>query len=119
MPTDTTNQYTVAHVSEWLWVRFITDTKNYGPLEKALLYALLATGQDLSKQIYPSDAGRRVTLAELENDPVVLAAVDALGTQVMALESAVENDRLKANERVGQTVNFIVSTPFMLAQEGR
>lgn len=119
MPKDVTNQYTVAHAAEWLWIRFITDTKNYGPLEKAHLYALLATGQDLSRQVYPSEPGRRVTLAELENDPVVMATVDALGAQIMALESSVANDRQKANERIGQAVNFIVSTPFMLAQEGR
>ena len=55
----------------------------------------------------------------LENDPAVMATVDALGAQIMALESSVANDRQKANERIGQAVNFIVSTPFMLAQEGR
>ena len=119
MPTDASNQYPVAHAAEWLWMRFIADMTNYGPLEKAHLYALLATGQDLSRQVYPNDAGRVVTLAELQSDSSVIATVDALAAQLMDLDSSDADDRLRANERVGQAVNFIVSTPFMLAQEGR
>ena len=119
MPKDGSNQFTVAHAAEWLWMRFIADMGNYGPLEKAHLYALLASGQDLSKQVYPSEPGRVVTLNELETDAAVIAVVDALGAQALALDSGDQNERMAANERVGQAVNFIASTPFMLAQEGR
>ena len=119
MPKDATNQFSVAHAAEWLWMRFIADMTNYGPLEKAHLYALLASGEDLSKQVFPSEPGRVVSLNELQNDSAVIAAVDALGSQLLDLESSDQNARMSANERVGQAVNFIVSTPFMLAQEGR
>ena len=119
MPKDATAQYGVDHAAEWLWMRFITEMDNYGPLERAHLYALLATGQDLSRQIYPAEPGRMVTLVELNNDAAVMAAVDALGEQSLALDSADQNTRTVANERIGQAINFIISTPFMLAQEGR
>ena len=119
MPKDTSGQFTIAHAAEWLWMRFIADMANYGPLEKAHLYALLASGEDLSKQIFPSEPGRVVTLNELQNDLSVITAVEALATQLLDLDSGDQNARMTANERVGQAVNFIVSTPFMLAQEGR
>ena len=49
-------------------MRFIADMTNYGPLEKAHLYALLASGEDLSKQVFPSEPRRVVSLNELQND---------------------------------------------------
>lgn len=119
IPKGAANEYTAVQVAQWLWMRFIADLKNYGPLEKAHLYALLATGQDLSKNVYPTEPGRIVTLAELESDQNVIAIVDALGAQTLALDSEDANLRLTANGQVGQAVNFIVTTPFMLAQEGR
>lgn len=112
--------YVVRNVAEWLWQRFVADgLKNFGPLERAHLYALLGSGMDLAYLLNPNAANRIITAAEVQSDPVVSAAVNELAQRTMTLDSTTSSQRIKANQRIGQAINFIVGTPFMFAEEGR
>jgi len=107
-------------VANWLWKRFMADgLKNFGPLEKAHVYALLATGKDLAYLIDPDNADRVITLDEIQTDQSLLDLVNELAHRRVPLGDSDPEIRLEANERVGMAVNFIVATPFMFAQEGR
>jgi len=119
LPADA-GKYRVARTARWLWDRFISDGgKNFGRLERAHLYALLARGQDLSRVAYPAEPGRIVTLAELTSDPTLTALVETLKTERLSLDSTSSDMRSRANRRIGAAINFIIATPFMLADEGR
>lgn len=119
-PKDEQEKYQVGITVRWLWDRFIGDGgENFGPLERAHLYALLALDEDLSKAIYPNEPGRVVTLAQLTGDATIKAQAAALKVQRLQLASADLDDRAEANRRIGAAINFITVTPFMLADEGR
>lgn len=108
VPSDAKGRYVVQDVAQWLWNRLIGDgLKNFGPLEKAHLYALLATGQDLGYLLDPLDAGRVIEATDLTSDTVLIELVAELG------------QRDTASYRIGQAVNFIVGTPYVFADEGR
>ena len=47
------------------------------------------------------------------------ADIDTLAAQPMLLDSGYEDDRKRAHERIGTTINFILGTPYVFAQEGR
>jgi len=56
------------------------------------------------------------TIAELESaDMVVL--LDEMADSTLLLDSSDLEEREEANKRVGQAINFILSTPFLMAQE--
>jgi len=111
--------YTVGAGAEWLWQRFIADgLKNFGPLERAHLYALLAYGRDLAAVLHPRFPDTAVTLAEL-NAPAGKAWLAKVSAARLPLDSKDADIRERTNDRMGAALDFIIATPFMLAEEGR
>ncbi|WLD57473.1 DUF1800 domain-containing protein [Salinispirillum sp. LH 10-3-1] len=133
-PTDQVDGYSVEMLGEWLWQRFIADDlKNFGPLERAHVYAFLAgdSGYDLIR-FWRRDLNLDVEWDEVITDTDLTAGgryhdpytalanrtVPALPTA--ANLSASEQDHLVDFAwRMGSAINFIVSTPYMFYQEGR
>lgn len=133
--------YTTEQLGEWLWQRFIGDgLKHFGTLERAHVYALLASNdhRDLHwylRQEYPSLPGK--TQPGIDWDTVItdahLAAGGYLRDAYLTLAqhtlpalptsttpNANEQDQLvDMAQRIGNAINFIVSTPYMFYQEGR
>jgi len=58
------------------------------------------------------------TSAELQNGPMA-PIVDEMANRMLALDSNDLNDRRSANEKIGRAINFILATPFIMAQEAR
>lgn len=111
-------QANVKSIAEWLWNRLVADGgKNLGTLERAHLYALLAQGRDLAYVINKANVDKVYTEAELNT--TYAANVNTLATATMALADPNIQAGRTANQRIGMAVNFIIATPFMLAQEGR
>jgi hypothetical protein len=120
MPKSANGNYLVQDVAAWLWQRFVADgLKNYGALERAYLYALLATGLDLARAVNATDVDHVYTVTELTTNSALVTSVNALGSGVVDLGSTNATTRAEANRRVGQAINFIIATPYMFAQEGR
>lgn len=111
--------YLVGASAEWLWQRFVADgLKNFGALERAHLYALIAYGRDLAAVLHPRFPDTAVTLAEL-NAPAGKAWLAKVGALRLPLDSTDADVREQSNDRMGAALDFIVATPFMLAEEGR
>ncbi len=111
--------YLVGATAEWLWQRFVADgLKNFGPLERAHLYALLAYGRDLGAVLHPQFPDTAVTLAEL-NQAAGKAWLAKVGATRLPLGSNDADVRERTNDRIGAALDFIIATPFMLAEEGR
>ncbi len=111
--------YFIGATAAWLWERFVSDgLKNFGPLERAHVYALLGYGRDLAGVLHPQFADTAVTLNELGQGPgkAWLAKVAAAR---LPLESKDADLRERTNDRIGAAIDFIIATPFMLAEEGR
>ena len=120
VPIGETGDYVVRDVAEWLWNRFIGDgLKHFGTLERAHVYALLASNSDLIYLVSPEDLSREISTMELETEPALIALVNSLSTQLLPLNSIDTDDKHYANERIGQAINFIVATPYIFAEEGR
>ena len=113
-------RYVVLMVAEWLWNHLIGDgLANFGALERLHVYALLARGDDIGNLLDPGNPGRIIAETEVQSDPALAALSSDLARQAIALENTDSIQRLKANERVGQAINFIVGTPYMFADQGR
>ena len=111
--------YFVGPTAEWLWQRFVADgLKNFGLLERAHLYALLAYGRDLGAVWHPHFPDTAVTVGELEQG-AGKAWLAKIGNARLALASKDAQIRLRTNNRMGAAIDFIIATPFMLAEEGR
>ena len=111
--------YVVRDVAEWLWQRFVADgLKNFGTLERAHLYALLGAGVDLGYLLDPENADRTLTADDIETDPVISATVNSLSQQFVLLDSTDSAERVRANQRIGQAINFIIGSPFLFVDEG-
>ncbi|MFK8032110.1 MAG: hypothetical protein AB8G18_17905 [Gammaproteobacteria bacterium] len=119
IPADTDGTWTVTYVADYLWRRFIGDGgKNYGPLERAHLYALLATDDGLAIYLDPD----RLNVVYSESDVLtsdIAQRIDALGARRLDVDSSVQGEVDSASARIGQAVNFITSTPYMFYQEGK
>jgi hypothetical protein len=112
--------YVVRDVAEWLWQRFLADgLRNLGSLERAYLYALLATDSDFNTLAAPDDVEHVYTRTELESDPDLVALIETLAGSTVDLDSADPGDRAAADVRLGQAINFIAGTPYVFAEEGR
>ena len=111
--------YQVRLVAEWLWKRFIGDgLKNFGTLERAHVYALLATDQDIGYLVDSNDPNRVLSTGDLVTDSNLAELVEDLAASEMALGSSDPTERTLANRRVGTAINFILATPYIFAQEG-
>lgn len=133
--------YTTEQLGEWLWQRFIGDgLKHFGTLERAHVYALLASNQhrDLHwylRREYPNLPGKSdtgiawetvITDNDLDSGGYLHDAYVTLAEHRIPLlpsstsPNAPEQDQLvDMAQRVGNAINFIVSTPYMFYQEGR
>ncbi len=129
-----TNGYRVDGVAEYLWQRFVSDgLKNFGALERAHVYALLAYDTDLTYAVTRAeiitqgldpddlslyDLDRVITQGDLDSDPDLQQIINDMAALTIDLTSSDDSTRQQANVRVGSAVNFIVATPYMFAQEG-
>ncbi len=134
VPRNAAGEYRVQDVAEWLWQRYVADgLKNFGPLERANVYAFLAYDADLIYLVNydeisrsgrdPGDLSlydfnRIVTAADLASNPALQALVNALGSQTLPLTVVDADARHAANARVGSAINFIAATPFVFAEQG-
>ena len=134
MSAGDTSGYRVDGIAEYLWRRFVADgLKNFGTLERAHVYALLAFDTDLTYAVNRAeiiaqgldpedlslyDLDRVITQADLETDADLQQIVNDMASLTLELSSSDNSLRQQANVRVGSAVNFIVATPYMFAQEG-
>jgi len=121
IPKGSNGIYLVKDVAKWLWQRFVADGwKNFGILEQAHIYPLLAFGQDLGYYIDDDDP-TRVYYAEdfAEPDSPPRLQIENAGNWFMDLDSSNPTKRETANERVQQAIAFIAATPYTFLEEGR
>lgn len=119
IPKNSSGQYDVKSVADWLWRRFIGDGgKHYQIQEKAQLYALLAYGADFGYLIDQQNPDQAFSSEQLQQPPLI-DIINALGQVNISLEDSDINKRRHANYRIGLAVNFISITPFMFAMEGK
>jgi hypothetical protein len=111
-------EHVVLNVAEFLWKRFIgDDTQNFGLLERAQVYSLLASGRDYGLRFDEENPERSYGEEDLSTEGHQSFMNDL---SVSRINFDHENDyrRRQANERVGLAVAFIVMTPYMFGQEG-
>ncbi len=126
IPTNQYNVYQVRDVAEWLWKRFVADgLKNYGSLEKAHIYTLLATGHDLGYYMHDNlpgspDPTTIYYAEELESSasPQGVAVINA-GNAFIDLASTDSDIHMNANRFVQLAIAFIAATPYTFLEEGR
>ncbi len=121
LPQESDKTYRVKQVAEWLWQRFVADgLKRFGALERAHVYALLASGTDLGYWMDPKNPTRVYTKTELETDPFYKERVSDGGkARIDGLASKESKLRRTANHRIGLAIAFILATPYAFAQEGK
>jgi len=117
IPANTSGEYVVSEVSDWLWNRFMADGgKNFDVIARAQVQSLLATGRDFGYEVEP---GNR------DPDPFYSSADINGGHEEASLTFSEHASALmdfttqEANERVGMAVNFISMTPYAFAMEGK
>ena len=116
MPRDASGHFVVKQVAEWLWDRFVADgLKNFGDLERAHVYALLASDRDIVALADENNLSRVITTEDLVSDPELISLAASLATTTISLDSNDEIVRRTASQRIGQAINFIVSSPFIFA----
>lgn len=119
VPANTAGKFVVSEVGRWLWERLVGDgLKNFGPLEQAYVFALLATGEDLGYMLDTSYPERVIDATDLISDPVK-GRVAELATSTISVNSKDPEKRKEAAFRIGQAVNFIVGTPYIFVDRGR
>ncbi len=126
IPKSEDGSYITEDVARWLWQRFVADGwKNYGILEKAHLYTLLATGKDLGYILHDEIVGNPhpgtvYYASDLENGTSEIGSIVARhGAMTLELESDDEDTRKLANIFVQRAISFISATPYTFLQEGR
>lgn len=119
VPADAAGRFVVSAVGRWLWERLVGDgLKNFGPLEQAYVFALLATGEDLGYVLDSADPERMIDATDIVSDPVKNRVAE-LARSTISVNSNDLEQRKKAAIRIGQAVNFIVGTPYIFADRGR
>ena len=117
IPKNSEGKYKVKDVGLWLWKRFIGDGgKNYQALEKAHITALL-NGKDLGYFLNVDNPLKVYKIDDINNGDIALKIHDG-SVEDMNLDSSVVKDRREANQRVGLAIAFIITTPYIYAQEG-
>lgn len=119
-PRDPGGGFSTQTIAEWLWQRYVADgLANFGELERAHLYALLSSGRDLGGWLNETNANAVITLAELTNAGTTRTTVQQAAGAPLFLDSTDADTREEANRRISLAANFIVATPFFMAQRGR
>jgi hypothetical protein len=113
IPVDPNGDHVVADVAEWLWNRFIGDGgKNFDPIARAQVHALLADDRDFGYVVDSSDPDAVYSSEDITSG-VASAADQAKAAELMDFTSS------SANVRVGMAINFITMTPYAFAMEGK
>jgi hypothetical protein len=113
IPVNAQDDHRVADVGDWLWKRFVGDGGiNYGPLERAHVNALLATGYDLGYLVDPDNPNASYSAQELLVEPLA-SILTANEMTLLDLTNATNSIRRDANLRVGLAINFISVMPYM------
>lgn len=118
-----TNDYQIDKVSEFLWNKFVADgLKNFGTVERAHLYSLLAEGKDFEYLIDSENPDTNYSVEQIANEPELVEIVQLLGQRkLLYLDDYRDNRnmlRWEDNYRIGMALAFIAATPYMFAQEG-
>jgi len=120
VPVGDDGRYRVRATAEWLWERFVADgLVNFGPLERAHVYALLASGEDLARWLDPASPGTVYSTVQVSTPGTTATRIAESQEAFIRLESDDADERETANYRVSLAVNFIVATPWFMAQTGR
>lgn len=120
IPVGEDGRYRVRGIAEWIWQRFMADSlEHLGPLERAHLYAILASGEDLAYWLDPSAPALVYSYDQVSMPGATLNRVNESQEAFVNLDSDDDEERERANYRVSLAVNFIVATPWFMAQVGR
>jgi hypothetical protein len=123
IPVNGAGEHVVEDVAGWLWNHFIGDDgKNFDPIARAQVQALLAQGRDFAYTVDPAnrDPDPPYNSADITGGHLQAFNQDGVNaTTLMDLTAADDDDRELANDRVGMAVNFITMTPYAFAMEGQ
>jgi hypothetical protein len=123
IPVNGSGEHMVGDVASWLWNHFIGDGgKNFDPIARAQVQALLAQGRDFAYTVDSSnrDPDPPYNSADIGGGhPEAYTRDGENASSLMALASADDDERELANDRVGMAVNFITMTPYAFAMEGK
>ncbi len=120
IPADKEGNYRLEAVAEWLWQHLVADgLKNFGPLERAHVYALIGAGKD-----FASFVDSQAPLAVFSSDDItkskdIIELIEDMKIAKLDLASDDDAKRHIANTRMALAVNFILATPYAFAQEGK
>jgi hypothetical protein len=113
IPVNAAGEYVVSEVADWLWNRFIGDGgKNFDPIARAQVHALLATDRDFAYVVDNSNPDAVYSSSDITAG--VVTSVDKANA-----DSLMDFTNIAANYRVGMAVNFITMMPYAFAMEGK
>ena len=116
IPQNADGEHVVGEVAAWLWNRFIGDGgKNFDPIARAQVQALLAAGRDFAYMVDPDNPDAVYSRADITRKKGVARATDEANAGV----SMTGLSQFNFNRRVGLAVNFISMTPYAFAMEGK
>lgn len=115
VPARHTEDFRVDRVAAMLWKRFMGSLKNFGPLERAHVYALLARGTDLATVIDETKPDAVYTAATMEKKTTLMSS---MASNQLPLSHQDPARRADANRRVMEAIEFIIATPYMFVEEG-
>jgi hypothetical protein len=119
VPKDSGGKVRVKATAEWLWQRFFADgLANFGTLERAHLYAILASGTDLAYWIDPSNPTQVYSKDDLETSMTLKTQVAGAEQALIRLDDPDPKVASNAAYRLSLAVNFMSSLPYMFAQQG-
>ena len=118
-----TNGYQVDKIAELLWNKLIADgLKNFGILERAQTYALLAEAKDFASVVNSDSPPTFYSADQISSDPSLVETLNSLALSKMEyLDDYRDNrnqHRWEQNYRIGIALAFMAATPYMFAQEG-
>ena len=125
LTANSNGQYSVKQIAETLWNRLVADgLKNFGTLERAHIYALLADdGHDLGLRFKNAglitNENTALSTLELETNPAFIQTITDMAESTVAIDSNDVNERTEANEKINLAISFIGASPYMFLQEGR
>jgi hypothetical protein len=116
IPQNADGAHVVGEVATWLWNRFIGDGgKNFDPIARAQVQALLAAGQDFAYTVDPGNPDAVYSMNDITKKRGVARPTDEANAAV----SMNGLSQFNFNRRVGLAVNFISMTPYAFAMEGK
>jgi hypothetical protein len=119
VPKDDGGKVRVKATAEWLWQHMFADgLANLGTLERAHLYAILASGHDLAYWIDEADPTHVYSKADLETSNTLKTQVAGAEQALIRLDDPDPDVAKQASYRISLAVNFLSSLPYMFAQQG-